>query len=593
LDILNSWKKELPMGSSFWLKMNLFWLQMLLFTTAWAQNPRIEWHKGYGTSEEEHVHEGWQTRDKGYIAIGQNDEKGGSRTNLLVVKTDSLGAQQWITELGTLDQWDVGICAHETNGGYLIGGGLYNTESGRQDRALVKLDQNGEVIWQKTYPGSKAGAIRGIDTYENGEIIATGYTNCSDGGYTFIAEEADGFLMKADATGTVIWDKPLSVPQGTKVRIEQGGGMAVVSTKWVYSGGRDHQDVFLIRTDREGNEIFSQNFGGNLSDQCFDFDLALEGGYILAGHTRSYGVANWDYLLIKIDSTGQQEWVKTFGQPRGYDPEWIHDESYGVRATPDGGYVIAGGTGDEYSYSASGHPAGRSDEWKAYLVKTNAEGNLLWEGVYPPISVGNNAAEYVALTDDGGFMVFTDTDSESPPAPNNFGLMKIETDTITKSRYIELDITIEGDGAVYPRNRFQLKDSALALQATPEAGWTFISWGGDVNSSENPLSIRPAGNLTIHATFQHTAGLSETRSLAAIIYPNPVLNGLVKISFHKALNGAVLSIYDLNGSAIVSKQVHPAGSNEVSMKLPRNLKGLYIMEISTDSGTTFTKLFVD
>ena len=50
----------------------------------------------------------------------------------------------------------------------------------------------------------------------------------------------------------------------------------------------------------------------------------------------------------------KEQWHKTFGQPRGYDARYIHDESYGVKETPDGGYVVTGGTGDEYKYTAWG-----------------------------------------------------------------------------------------------------------------------------------------------------------------------------------------------------------------------------------------------
>ena len=85
---------------------------------------------------------------------------------------------------------------------------------------------------------------------------------------------------------------------------------------------------------------------------------------------------NWDFYLLKINGEGKEEWYKTFGQPRGYDPKWIHDEAYGVRQTPDGGYVIVGGTGDEFEYSEKGHPRGSSNIWQVYLVKTDGEGNM-------------------------------------------------------------------------------------------------------------------------------------------------------------------------------------------------------------------------
>ena len=558
----------------------------------WAQAPELEWYMGHGTNLEEHVHEGWQTSDRGFIGIGQNEEKDGSRSNILVVKTDSQGIREWMTELGTENAWDVGICVHESTGGYIIGGGLYNAETERQERALVKLDHNGGVVWQKNYGGTKASAIRGIDVNEEGEIIATGYTNCTDHGFVFIAEEADGFVMKTDTAGGVIWDQPISAPQGTKIRIEKNGGFAIVSTQWVYSGGKDHMDAILIRTDAQGNEIFSGNYGGGSNEHCFDFDLTLDGGYILAGHTRSYGVVNWDYLLLKIDSTGKEEWVRTFGQPRGYDPRWIHDESYGVRSTPDGGYGIAGGSGDEYSYSARGHPSGPSGEWKAYLVKTSGDGNLLWEAVYPPTPVGNNAAEYVALTDDGGYIVFTDTDSQSPPAPNNFGFLKIEPDTIILSSYIELTLTIEGEGQVYPRNRYHLKDSVLILTATPAKDWEFLSWSGDVNGTENPISITPGNHISVQASFQSTVGVTGAHRNPVRIYPNPVTNGKVTIASPEPLDDAILCLYDVRGRELQRKHVTGSGTLEILMELGDATKGLYTLMVSTNSNTTYSKLMV-
>ena len=401
----------------------------------------MDWHEGFGTDRGDHVHEGWQTSDGGYIGIGQNVERRGKFSNLLVVKTDSRANQEWIREIGTTKKWDFGICVKEVKDGFIIGGGFYNHLSGKQERGLAKLDFNGRTIWQQIYPGKGAAAIRGIDVDNNGTIVATGYLNASREGYIFIVQEGNGFIMKTDPDGNLIWDKTISTAQGTKVRIDKEGGFAIASTKWVYHNGRNNQDVLFIRTDSSGNEISVRNYGGENNEHCYDFDLTPDGGFIFAGHTLSYGAVNWDYLLLKVDGDGEEQWVRTFGQPRGYDPKWIHDEAYGVRSTPDSGFIIAGGSGDEFKYSQDGHPDGPSDEWKAYLVKTDAQGNLLWEAVYPPGSVANNAAEFIALTKDGGYVIFTDTDSESPPAMNNFGIMKIAPDIISQEKTVsELEI---------------------------------------------------------------------------------------------------------------------------------------------------------
>jgi hypothetical protein len=262
-------------------------------------------------------------------------------------------------------------------------------------------------------------------------------------------DDGDGFIMKLTDDGEIIWDKPIDAPQGTKVR-EIDGGFAICSCVWVWSEETgDHQEFSVINVDEEGNTIWQKFYGGDKNDHLYDFDVTDDGGYILTGHTLSYGVSNWDYLLIKVDSEGTEEWHKIFGQPRGYDPNYIHDESYGVRQTTDGGYVVSGGSGDEYEYSASGHPSGPSDEWKVYIVRTDGDGNLLWEGIYPGWSTGNNGGEYIGLTNDGGYIVFVDTDSQTPPEPNNFGFLKTKPDPVS-----DLQDAISGN----PR-KFELKQN--------------------------------------------------------------------------------------------------------------------------------------
>ncbi len=383
----------------------------------------MEWHVGLGTSGEEHVHEGMQTSDGGYIGIGHVSETSGSRLDMLIIKTDADGNQEWQRRVGTSGQMDIGIAITETASGYVAGGGLH--ADGAQRRALVGLDLSGNVIWQRTYAGGGAAAVRGVEALANGDIVATGYTNSGEDGFVFLAE-GSAFLMKTDASGNEIWNRTLAGMQGTKVREETGGGLAILSADWVFEGGQDVLNAKLIRTDSAGNTTWSATYGGSNHIDPFDFDLTSDGGFAIAGHTPGYNTQNWDCILFRIDSDGNETWHRIFGQPRGYNASWIHDECYGVRQTADGGFVMVGGSGDEYAYSASGHPAGPSDEWKSYVIVTDGAGNTVYEEVFGDgPGQGNNAAEYLALTDDGCYMVFNDTDSATPPAPNNFGFMKI------------------------------------------------------------------------------------------------------------------------------------------------------------------------
>ena len=418
-------------------KTNIVPIVLLLNGLVYAGDaPSMEWHKGYGTSYGSHVHEGMQTSDGGYIGIGQTWSQE-DYPEMLIIKIDSNGNKEWRTIVGISDKHDVGICIAEVSDGFICGGGLY--DSGNQKPALVKLDKNsGDIItgWPKYYSGTNNCCIRGIDILEDGSIVATGYTDSQEGygGFVFICDDGDGFIMKTDSNGNLEWNKSLSVPQGTKVR-QISGGFAVASCAWYYDGG-DHMDAVLIKTDGNGLETDKYHYGDTNNEHCYDFDLTSDGGYILGGHTTSYGVANWDYYLLKIDSDGNEEWHKTFGNPRGYDARYIHDEAYGVRQTPDGGYVIAGGSGDEYgSYSSCTHPFGCSDEWKAYIVKTDNNGDPEWEGIYPEEKdIGNTACEFIGLTSDGGYILFNDTDAFWDEVGSNaFGFMKIAGSTKIKS----------------------------------------------------------------------------------------------------------------------------------------------------------------
>jgi hypothetical protein len=406
-------------------------LYAMMVTAAFAvEPPAEEWHHGFGTDGGDHVHYGMQTSDGGYIMIGQASERRRG-SNMLVVKTNGAGEFEWQHVIGAGGGLDFGNIVVETEGGFIAAGGL--KEDGDQDRCLVKFSNDGAILWQKTYPHEGNDSIRGIDITRDGGIIATGHVGSEERGYQFIADDCEGYLLKTDADGTLLWEKTLpSITQGIRV-YENRDGFAIGGTVYV-EGETNHQDGYLLQADGEGNELWFHTYGTNTTDQFFDMDEVADGGYIFGGHSLVLGSVSdntdvFDFWLVKTDSKGTMEWSKKFGEPRGYDPTHIRDESYGVKAMPDGGFVMVGGSGDEDSYSGRGHPAGRSDIWKCYVVRTDGDGEVLWEGLYgDPES--NNAGEYINLTSDGGFVTFNDSDSAGSMGGSNFGMMKIAPDTV-------------------------------------------------------------------------------------------------------------------------------------------------------------------
>ena len=382
------------------------------------------WYIGQGTDREEHVHEGMQTSDGGFIAIGHHWEKEEDPTgftDMFIVKTDSNGKETWQTIIGTAGKFDVGYAVNELSDGYVASGGLF--KDGYQKSAIVKLDFNGNVVWQKIFSHNGVGGIRGIEVLDNDDMVVTGYKQGEEEGFLFISDGSKGFIKKISTTGEVIWDRDLSAMQGTKVKKTSKGGFVVGSVEWVDAG----LNASMHYLDSEGNTLSTKLFGGNNNVQLFDMDITDNDYVVFTGHTTGYQTANWDCIVMLIDDQGNEVWKTIFGNPRGYDPKYMLDECYGVRETLDGGFVVTGGTGDHSDYFGTGHPNGTSDDWKVLLSEFDKDGNMLSINVFGGgYDRGNDAGEFIDVTSDGGYIIFSDTDSKGSKGPNNFGFLYIK-----------------------------------------------------------------------------------------------------------------------------------------------------------------------
>ena len=210
--------------------------------------------------------------------------------------------------------------------------------------------------------------------------------------------------------------------QGLNEYMAQGYRVQYTNESILISGlSEDASDFILVKMDLEGNVIWEQSYGGNSDDHCFGMDVNDNGEIFLVGHTLS-GTENWDTYTIKVDFNGELLWERIIGNPRGFDPEYIHDEAWGVRATDDGGCVTIAGTGDEYDEYSECIGDECSDIWRAYLIKFNEEGYVEWESIFSPLQISEDdydwAGEDIDLTDDGGAIIAVDN--------GQFGFLRIE-----------------------------------------------------------------------------------------------------------------------------------------------------------------------
>jgi hypothetical protein len=372
---------------------------------SYPEAPELSWFNSYnGSGEESHGHFILTCSDGGFLQIGETGYFPGS-AKIYVVKTDADGSRIWEKEFGSAGR-NLGNSAIEIDDAYLICGALDD------DSVLLKLDKsNGSTLFTKSFNLGGTNALEHIAPHSNG-FFAVGYKNAEDRSNTFFTE-GKGVLCKLNADGELTQSIDLSAHLAQAYRIQKSGD------DYLIAGLTEGAEAYaLLRLDSQGLVQWSKTYGGNNSDHCFGMDLGSDGQVFLTGHTLS-GTENWDTYTLKIDSDGNKIWEVKQGNPRGYDPAFIHDEAWGIKATPDGGCIVVAGTGDEYgNYSSScGGGQDNSNIWHVYLIKLSSEGALEWQKTYSPNDGGDWAGEDIDLTNDGAAIIAVDN--------GQFGFLKI------------------------------------------------------------------------------------------------------------------------------------------------------------------------
>jgi hypothetical protein len=359
--------------------------------------PDEEWNTTIGGLD---VDELWcvqQTTDGGYIMTGCTKSYGPNLFNFWLVKINTTGALQWRNNFGSAYGYSV---RQTTDGGYILGGYHWRTQTDRNAR-LIKTDSSGNMQWDKSFGGLYNEWFYSVNLTDDGGYILTGMTESygagsydawliktdssgneqlnktfggtgddvgrsahqvSDGGYiisgttiSYGAGAGDVWLIKTDSSGNKQWDKTFGGPEGEvgyRCQKTIDGGFIIVGYTKSYSIGEN--DVYLIKTNAAGNKQWDKTFGGIDDDVGFSVQQT-DDGYIITGYTKSYGAGAHDVWLIKTDSSGNEQWNKTFGST-DYEEGWY------VQQTLDGGYIITGYT--------SSYGGGMRDGW---LIKTTAE----------------------------------------------------------------------------------------------------------------------------------------------------------------------------------------------------------------------------
>ncbi len=310
-----------------------------------------EWSATFGGDANDRASLIQNTLDGGYIIVGTTSSYGNGSDDIWLVKTNEDGSEEWNKIFGE-DGDETGSSVQQTNdGGYIVVGTIFSNNNTSDDVWLIKTDAEGNSIWSDAIGGPENDRGAFVQkTTDNGFIIVGTTSSYGNGSY-------DAWLIKTDSDGNVQWNKTYGGAgndQGHSVEQTDDEGYFIVGC---FDCESNESNMWLIKTNREGNEQWSQILGGNSYEWGRFGQQTDDGGYIVTGLTTSLGSGSSDAWLIRLNSQGEEIWDKTFGGVNG-------DGSSFVQETNDGGYILIGYT---TSFSNNG-----SDIW---LIKTDSDGN--------------------------------------------------------------------------------------------------------------------------------------------------------------------------------------------------------------------------
>jgi len=361
----------------------------------------IQWDKTIGGNILDKLSSLAQTTDGGYILGGfSNSEKSGEKSeghdiygsiDYWVVKTDNRGNVEWDNTIGGTDDDYLTCIAQTADGGYIVGG--YSQSNASRDKSqnnrgfnsndywVIKLDNQGNIKWDKTIGGSLDDILTSIQQTKDGGYILGGYSESNTSGEKTQNSRGglDYWVVKLNSKGIIEWDKTIGGNFTDRLTcLQQTSDDQYILGGYSYSNRsgeksedtRGFFDYWLVKVNDRGNVQWDKTIGGDEDDELTSLQQTRDNGYILGGGSNSGKSGektedsrnnSYDYWVVKVNDNGRVEWDKTIGGSS-------YDYLYAVKEKERNRFMLGGSSSSEVSYDKTKPSKGEEDYW---LVKLN------------------------------------------------------------------------------------------------------------------------------------------------------------------------------------------------------------------------------
>jgi len=292
----------------------------------------VTWMKTFGGVKSDKAYFVQPTFDGGFILTGETKSFGSGGTDVWLIRTNSSGDTLWTRTFGGKgDDWGEAV-VQTSDSGFLIVGGTKSFGSGGTDVWLIRTNSSGDTLWTRTFGGKGDDWAEEVAQTADGEFIIPGWTNSTPNG------DFDALLIKYNASGNIVWSRTYGGSRNDAAKSVQptgDGGFLVAGLTMSFGAGSS--DVWIIRTNQSGDTLWTRTFGGTGFDMAFCVSQTFDKGFAVVGRVQP---SNQDYgnlWILRFNSLGDTLWTRTYGG-KGYDLGTF------VQQASDGDLLITGST---------------------------------------------------------------------------------------------------------------------------------------------------------------------------------------------------------------------------------------------------------